>query len=79
MNGEGIMFNAYGIEKYHGARALLEGVSLTIGEGERVGLVGRNGCGKSTLLRILAGVEPPDRGSIGGMRHGLSVGYLPQT
>src|SRR5690349_16361787 len=72
------MFNAYGIQKYHGARALLDGISLTVGEGERVGLVGRNGCGKSTLLRILAGEEPPDRGRVGGIRRGLSAGYLPQ-
>ena len=72
------MFNANGIQKYYGARAVLDGVSLSIGTGERVGLVGRNGCGKSTLLRILAGVEASDGGSVGGIRRGLAVGYLPQ-
>jgi ATPase subunit of ABC transporter with duplicated ATPase domains len=72
------MFNAYGITRYFGARALLDGVTLSIGAGERVGLVGRNGCGKSTLLRILAGEERPDSGGIGGVRRGLAVGYLPQ-
>lgn len=66
------------IEKHFGARTVLDGVSLTIGAGERVGLVGRNGCGKSTLLKILAGVDAPDHGNIGGVRRGLSVGYLPQ-
>jgi ABC-type polysaccharide/polyol phosphate transport system ATPase subunit len=40
----------------------LEDVSLTVGEGERLGVVGRNGAGKSTLLRLLAGVYPPTRG-----------------
>src|SRR5687767_996050 len=72
------MFNANGIEKYFGARAILDGASLSIGPSERVGLVGRNGCGKSTFLRILAGEDRADRGRIGGIRRGLSIGYLPQ-
>jgi ABC-type polysaccharide/polyol phosphate transport system ATPase subunit len=42
----------------------LNGISLTIKAGERVGLVGRNGAGKSTALRMLAGVLPPSRGNI---------------
>ena len=58
-------------------RRLLAGVSLGIGEGERVGLLGRNGSGKSTLLRILAGVEAPDAGKRVA-RRGLSLGYLEQ-
>jgi macrolide transport system ATP-binding/permease protein len=72
------MFNAHGLARYYGSRAVLDDVSLTIGAGERVGIVGRNGCGKSTLLRILAGVERPDSGGVSGVRRGLSVGYLPQ-
>ena len=42
-----------------------------------VGLVGPNGSGKSTLLRLLAGLDAPDRGTI-GRPPGLAVGYLPQ-
>ena len=72
------MFNAHDIEKYYGARAVLDRVSISIGAGDRIGLVGRNGSGKSTLLRILAGEVPADRGNSGGIRRGLSVGYLPQ-
>lgn len=42
----------------------LKGVSLDIGEGERVGLIGTNGSGKSTLLKVLAGVLYPTEGEI---------------
>jgi ABC-type polysaccharide/polyol phosphate transport system ATPase subunit len=40
----------------------LEHINLTVGEGERLGIIGRNGAGKSTLLRLLAGVYPPSSG-----------------
>ena len=45
-----------------GGPPLLAGVELTVGEGERLALVGRNGSGKSTLLKIVAGLVEPDRG-----------------
>ncbi|MFV8750945.1 ABC-F family ATP-binding cassette domain-containing protein [Nannocystaceae bacterium ST9] len=61
----------------YGIREVLCGVSLSIDEGERIGLVGRNGAGKSTLARILAGAEPPDKGEV-VRRTGLRVGYLEQ-
>ncbi|MCC6730006.1 MAG: ABC-F family ATP-binding cassette domain-containing protein [Chthonomonadales bacterium] len=68
-----------GIEKRYGARAILDRVGLAIGDGDRVGLVGRNGCGKTTLLRVLAGVEAPDRAGAIAVARGVSVGYLPQV
>jgi len=42
----------------------LAGVSLTVGTGERVALLGANGCGKSTMLKLLAGLLGPDRGTV---------------
>jgi ABC-type nitrate/sulfonate/bicarbonate transport system ATPase subunit len=67
---------ASGVEKSFGGLRVLRGVSLRLGEGERVGILGPSGCGKTTLLRILLGLERHDRGSI---ESGLSrAGYLPQ-
>ena len=43
---------------------VLDGVSLSVRSGERVGLIGRSGCGKSTLLRILLGLAAPTSGSV---------------
>ena len=60
-----------------GDRHLLQGVSLVVGEDERIGLLGANGCGKSTLLRILAGALQPDLGNR-AVRRDLRLGYLPQ-
>ena len=49
-----------GVARVH----ILHGVSMTIGRGEAVGLLGASGSGKSTLLMIIAGLERPDRGSV---------------
>ena len=68
---------ALDVTKAYGERLLLEGVSLTLEDGERVGVVGRNGAGKSTLAKILAGVETPDTGSV-ATRRGARVAYLAQ-
>ncbi|WP_309123763.1 ABC transporter ATP-binding protein [Arthrobacter sp.] len=47
-----------------GARPALDGVSLSVREGEILGVLGQSGSGKSTLARLLVGVETPDRGRI---------------
>ncbi len=60
-----------------GHQVVLDQASITILEGERVGLVGRNGSGKSTFLQIAAGMMPPDSGEM-NRRRDLVVGYMPQ-
>jgi len=71
------LLHASSIGLAHGSRTILDRLTLTIEEGERVGLVGVNGSGKSSLLRILARAAEPDRGEI-QLRRGASVTYLPQ-
>jgi ABC transport system ATP-binding/permease protein len=58
------LVNVENISKAYGTTTVLDGVSLGVAEGERIGVVGRNGDGKSTLLRMITGVEPPDRGRV---------------
>ncbi len=60
-----------------GAAPLLAGAGLSVGEGERICLVGRNGSGKSTLLRVAAGLLAPDGGSRFA-QPGATIRYLPQ-
>ncbi len=57
-----------GIRVQFGTRAVLDGVTLGIERGQRVGVVGRNGDGKSTLLRVLAGLHEPDDGRVARAR-----------
>jgi len=63
--------------KAFGSQILLDDVSLPIGRGVRIGLIGRNGEGKSTLLKIMAGISDMDSGEI-HIRSGHHVAYLPQ-
>ena len=59
-------------------RVLFEGLSLTVSDGDRIGVVGVNGTGKSTLLRIIAGAERPEEGEVRRGR-GSRVGFLAQA
>ena len=72
-----IILSAQHIAKSFGVNAVLRDVSLTVQQGDRIGLVGVNGCGKSTLMRILEGLDAQDGGEISLVR-GLRVGYLAQ-
>jgi len=71
------LVNLERVHKSYGVRPLLDGVSLGIGVGQRVGVVGRNGDGKTTLLRLIGGLESPDGGRVSQSR-GMHLGYLTQ-
>lgn len=66
------------LTKSFGAHVLFEDISLSISEGQKVGLIAKNGTGKSTLLEIIAGDEGYDSGSI-IFHNDIRVGYLEQT
>jgi ATP-binding cassette subfamily F protein uup len=72
------LVNLEGVSKAFDIRPLLDGVSLGISEGNRIGIVGRNGSGKSTLLRVMAGIEPPDKGRV-TRTNDIRVGLLSQV
>ncbi|WP_028849916.1 ABC-F family ATP-binding cassette domain-containing protein [Thermocrispum municipale] len=62
------LINLESVHKSFGERVLLDGVSLGVHAGERIGVVGLNGSGKTTLLELLAGLEPPDSGRVSRAR-----------
>ncbi len=72
-----ILLSCESISKHYGLKTLFDDLSLSLFEGEHVGLVGPNGSGKSTLLKILAGLEPPDSGTR-TLRRQIRIGYVPQ-
>ncbi len=65
------------VSKSYGLKPLLEDVTFSLENDERMGIIGANGSGKSTLLRIIAGEEAPDSGRV-MMAGDPLVGYLPQ-
>ena len=71
------MLSAQDISVSFGGSTLFEGLSFRIGNGDRVGLVGKNGAGKSTLLKLLAQEQQPTSGSF-ALEKSCSIGYLPQ-
>jgi len=71
------LLSANEIRLTYGYQNLLDGVTLAVGAGEKIGMVGRNGCGKTSLLKILSGQSAADSGEI-ARRRSLRIGYLPQ-
>ena len=73
-----MLLTATGIKRRYGVREVLKDATLSLHQGERVGMVGNNGAGKSTLARILGGVEQADDGDL-AWRGGVRVEYLSQA
>jgi ABC transport system ATP-binding/permease protein len=72
-----ILIDAQGLKASRPNRPLFDDISLTVSDGDRIGVVGLNGCGKSTLLRILSGDYSPDSGVVRYGR-GARIGILAQ-
>jgi ABC-2 type transport system ATP-binding protein len=71
-----IVLEANGLRKRFGDREALKGVSLSVARGELAAVIGPNGAGKTTLLSILAGIQPPDEGSVS--KAPREIGWVPQ-
>jgi ABC-type multidrug transport system ATPase subunit len=68
------------IHKSFGPIKVLEGISMYIKKGEKVGIIGPNGAGKTTLLRIMLGILKPDKGYVSGIEYSPKFfGYVPQA
>ena len=65
------------VRKHYGVKPLLDDVSFSLEDDAKMGVIGGNGSGKTTLLRIIAGVEPPDAGTV-QIPSAFRVGYLSQ-
>ena len=71
------ILNAQNLAKSFGATTLFRGISFTVNEGDRIGLIGPNGSGKSTLLRILAGEVDADSGEVASRKR-ARLSYVTQ-
>ena len=72
-----VILSALELEVHFGEQIILDKASLSIHEGDRIGLVGRNGAGKSTFLKIISGLFQQDSGEV-AKKKDLVVGFLSQ-
>lgn len=72
------VINVEHISKLHGDKMILEDLSCSVDEGDKIGIIGINGTGKSTLLRIIAGEEEADEGKI-IFSNGMTIGWMGQN
>ncbi|HUX92946.1 MAG TPA: ATP-binding cassette domain-containing protein [Ignavibacteriaceae bacterium] len=72
-----VILTALEIQIHFGDQMILDKASLSVHEGDRIGLVGKNGAGKSTFLKIISGLLKPDSGEIAKKKE-LVTGFLSQ-
>jgi ABC transport system ATP-binding/permease protein len=77
VNTTPVIISALELEVHFGEQVVLNKTSLSVHEGDRIGLVGRNGAGKSTFLKIISGLMQPDSGEI-AKKKDLITGFLSQ-
>ncbi len=73
-----IVYAIKGLQKTYDEHLVIDGFSLDIERGDKIGVIGSNGAGKTTLLKLLQGALDPTAGSI-GLGHGVETGYFPQN
>ena len=71
------MIHISNVSIHFGGKYLFDGINITLKQGDRIGLIGRNGTGKTTLLRIITGIIIPEEGSI-TKPNDWSIGFLQQ-
>ncbi|MEW6735644.1 MAG: ABC-F family ATP-binding cassette domain-containing protein [Acidobacteriota bacterium] len=65
------------VSKKYDLKPVLDGITLAVDSGERVGIIGANGAGKTTLYKLIANELTPDEGTV-SLRRGTTLGLLPQ-
>lgn len=73
-----LLLSCQNVGKSYPTKRLFEGLSFSIHDGDRIGMIGLNGSGKSTLLKMMVGEETEYEGII-SPKKGLTIGYVPQS
>ena len=73
-----IMLSCNNVSKSFGVETILEDISFSVNEGDKIGIVGVNGTGKTTLFKVITGIFPHDKGDIFTSKN-CRLGYLEQN